>query len=73
MRLFDALQREGLTHRDTKSTNFIVADGVVSIVDLDALRPARSRRSGRVDRERFLRNWDAQTAARFAMRLGAAA
>lgn len=69
-RLFSALEADGLTHRDTKATNFIVIDGGVSLVDLDALRPAWSGRDGRSDRRRFLRNFDDRTAARFAARLG---
>ena len=72
--LFEALSLEGLTHRDTKATNFIVAGGVVSLVDLDALRPARSRREIAADQRRFLENWEGTIAARFedafATRLG---
>ncbi len=64
--LFEALAQEGLTHRDTKATNFIVADGTVSLVDLDALRSARSPREIAADRQRFLENWDEAVAARFA-------
>ena len=64
--LFQALAEDGLVHRDTKATNFIVADGTVSLVDLDALRPARSPREIAGDRKRFLENWDAAVAARFA-------
>ena len=64
--LFATLSREGLAHRDTKATNFIVSGETVSLVDLDALRPARWRGELARDRERFLENWDATTAARFA-------
>ena len=64
--LFEALSLEGLTHRDTKATNFIVAEGRVSLVDLDALRPARSPREIAADRKRFLENWDGAVVARFA-------
>ena len=64
--LFEALSRDGLTHRDTKASNFIVGDGAVSLVDLDALRPARSRREIAGDRQRFLANWEAPVASRFA-------
>lgn len=65
-RLFEALARDGLTHRDTKASNFIVSDGSVSLVDLDALRPARLRREIAGDRKRFLANWEEPVAARFA-------
>lgn len=64
-RLFEALSRDGLTHRDTKASNFIVRDGTVALVDLDALRPARSRRELAGDRNRFLANWGEPVAARF--------
>ena len=69
--LFAALSRDGLTHRDTKASNFIVGrdavgDATVSLVDLDALRPARTRREIAGDRDRFLENWEAPVAARFA-------
>lgn len=65
-RLFEALARDGLTHRDTKASNFIVSDGSVSLVDLDALRPVRLRREIAGDRKRFLANWEEPVAARFA-------
>ena len=70
-RLFEALSREGLAHRDTKASNFLVVDDAVALVDLDALRPARRWEIAN-DRERFLRNWDPATAAAFAARLEAA-
>ncbi|MYE81700.1 MAG: hypothetical protein F4X36_07610 [Gammaproteobacteria bacterium] len=65
-RLFEALARDGLTHRDTKASNFIVSGGSVSLVDLDALRPVRLRREIAGDRKRFLANWEEPVAARFA-------
>ena len=65
-RLFEALSRDGLAHRHTKASNFIVGNGAVSLVDLDALRPARSRREIEGDRQRFLENWEAPVAERFA-------
>ena len=67
--LFEALSRDGLTHRDTKASNFIVGDGTVFLVDLDALRPARSRREIAGDRKRFLENWEEPVAAHFAAAL----
>jgi len=75
-RLFEALAREGLAHRDTKATNFVVARGTVFLVDLDALRPARLAREIAGDRRRFLANWEGRVADRFAAALagrGAAA
>lgn len=71
-RLFEALSRDGLTHRDTKASNFIVGNGTVSLVDLDALRPARSRREIAGDRKRFLENWEGSVAAHFAAALARA-
>ena len=64
-RLFEALSRDGLTHRDTKASNFVVGNGTVSLVDLDALRPARSRREIGGDRKRFLENWEGPLYERF--------
>lgn len=69
-KLFEALERNRLIHRDTKATNFMVTDGSVSLVDLDALRPALSSLGGYRDRQRFLRNWDTTTAELFAARFG---
>lgn len=68
--LFAALGRERLTHRDAKASNFLVCRGAVALVDLDALRPFRSWREHRKDRQRFVRNWEGEVAARFADRLG---
>ena len=70
-RLFDALREEGLTHGDTKATNFIVRpDGVVALVDLDALRRAWLPGDRKRDALRFARNWEGAVAAAFAERLG---
>ena len=72
-RLFQALRQEGLTHGDAKATNFIVGDGVVALVDLDALRPAWLPGDRQRDALRFARNWEGAVAASFAERLGVAA
>lgn len=68
--LFAALGRERLTHRDAKASNFLVCRGAVALVDLDALRPFLSWREHSKDRQRFVRNWEGEVAARFADRLG---
>lgn len=60
--LFQGLAAAGLTHGDTKISNFLVTPRGVSLVDLDALRPSRA---GQVkDRRRFLANFDADPALR---------
>ena len=70
-RLFDGLREQGLTHGDTKATNFIVRpDGVVALVDLDALRRAWLPGDRTRDAQRFARNWEGAVAASFAERLG---
>ena len=70
-RLFDGLREQGLTHGDTKATNFIVRpDGVVALVDLDALRRAWLPSDRTRDVQRFVRNWEGAVAASFAERLG---
>ncbi len=62
-RLFVLLKRAGLTHGDTKATNFIVRDGRVHLIDLDAMQLG----TGRFDRDvaRFLDNWEGDARARF--------
>jgi tRNA A-37 threonylcarbamoyl transferase component Bud32 len=69
------LREAGIVHGDLKATNFIVGEGRVYLVDLDAARPSRGRRlrAGlRKDLRRFLRNWADQPAllAEFQKRLG---
>ena len=70
--LFAALAQERLAHRDAKASNFLVSGGTVALVDLDAMRPFWSSRAHRKDRQRFVRNWEGEVAARFAARLGVA-
>jgi tRNA A-37 threonylcarbamoyl transferase component Bud32 len=62
-RLFVLLKRAGLTHGDTKSSNFIVAGDKVHLVDLDAMRIGISRFDK--DIERFLANWQGEVRERF--------
>lgn len=54
-RLFFELERAGLTHGDTKATNFLIHDGRVQLIDLDAMR--LGRRGFARDLDRFLENW----------------
>ncbi|MYD96450.1 MAG: lipopolysaccharide core heptose(I) kinase RfaP [Gammaproteobacteria bacterium] len=60
--LFRAFRTARLSHGDTKASNFLVADGEVTVLDLDAATfhrsPRRFARRHRRDLERFLRNWD---------------
>lgn len=69
-RLFAGLKRHGLTHGDTKASNFIVGAAGLALVDLDALRPAWLPGDRRRDALRFARNWEGAVAAAFAERLG---
>lgn len=62
-RLFVLLRRAGLTHGDTKSSNFIVSDERIYLVDLDAMRPGTARFDK--DVERFLANWEGHVRERF--------
>lgn len=54
------LQNQGIVHGDMKATNFIVSDGRIFLVDLDAARRGPGRRIDtglQKDLHRFLRNW----------------
>lgn len=54
------LRAAGIVHGDMKATNFVVSEGRMHLVDLDATRRASGRRLAtglRGDLERFLRNW----------------
>ena len=53
--LFAQLQAAELGHGDTKASNFLVHDGQVHLIDLDALSP---RRNPAADVARFLNNFD---------------
>ena len=65
--LFQQLKAAELGHGDTKASNFLVHEGQVHLIDLDALSP---RRDPAADVTRFLNNFDgelrAQAEARFA-------
>jgi tRNA A-37 threonylcarbamoyl transferase component Bud32 len=65
-RRFDELRWAGLVHGDTKATNFVLRDGRLHLLDLDALH--ESRRGFQHSVERFLANFDgdAQVRAAFA-------
>lgn len=74
-RMFSAWRELRFEHGDTKASNFVVKDGEIYVLDLDAAAFHRSgwrfARSHRRDRDRFLANWlDAPTSFRDA--LGAA-
>jgi len=62
--LFGQLRRLGICHGDCKATNFLLRDLVPWVLDLDAMREyspgARFNSCSRVDRARFLRNWQAR-------------
>ena len=55
VRLFSALQAAGLTHGDTKASNFLVSQGRVVLVDLDAMHEGVAGLARDIDR--FLANW----------------
>ncbi len=60
--LFTLLDRAGLSHNDTKLSNFLVGpDDRVHLVDVDAVAEGRGR-----DVERFLANFEEPLRARFA-------
>lgn len=62
-RLFLLLRRAGLTHGDTKASNFLVHDGRLHLIDLDAMR--LDARGAVEDVRRFLENWEAPVRTRF--------
>ena len=62
-RLFVLLKRARLTHGDTKSSNFIVCDGRLHLIDLDAMRTGTTGFDK--DVQRFLANWEGDVRARF--------
>ncbi len=50
------LQAAQMQHGDLKASNFVIHDGVLSLIDYDAVRTGGIR----ADVERFLRNWQDQ-------------
>lgn len=69
-RIFRALVAAGLSHGDTKATNFLVAGDDVLLVDLDAMRESPAGQSK--DIGRFLANWDPALGRRFRERFAEA-
>ncbi len=69
IRIFRDLKTAGLYHGDTKASNFLVQDGEVCLVDLDALRehPGSAR-----DVARFIENFNGKARAQIEARLAAA-
>ncbi len=67
--MFARLHALRIAHGDTKATNFLVADGQLHLIDLDAMKGYRNpllfARAWRRDMRRFLANWpdDAALAA----------
>jgi tRNA A-37 threonylcarbamoyl transferase component Bud32 len=57
VRLFSGLKAAGLIHGDTKASNFIVCEGRVLLVDLDALHEGMEQAR---DIARFLANWNTE-------------
>lgn len=59
--LFAALHRERISHGDLKATNLLWDQGMVKLIDLDAMRQhassAAHARAWQKDRARLLRNW----------------
>ena len=62
-RLFVLLKRAGLTHGDTKATNFMIHADRVYLIDLDAMH--LGTRHFEKDLTRFLDNWEGEVRARF--------
>ena len=61
--LFALLKVAGLTHGDSKSTNFVVHQGRVHLIDLDAM--AFAGHGQKSDAARFLQNWPAPISTQF--------
>ncbi len=59
--LFELLKKLGINHGDCKATNFLVVAATPCVLDLDAMRESANRkcfnRRYKIDRERFLSNW----------------
>ena len=61
--IFVNLRRVGLTHGDTKASNFLVYDDRLFLIDLDAM--VEGTQGQKKDLERFLQNWEAPERQRF--------
>jgi serine/threonine protein kinase len=57
--LFVLLKRAGITHGDTKASNFLISDDRIHLIDLDAMRLGLTGFDR--DVERFLDNWQDET------------
>lgn len=59
--VLNIMRREKISHGDMKATNFVISDGQLVVLDLDALRLHRDKaafeRAFRRDLRRFFRNW----------------
>ena len=62
-RLFCLLKLAGISHGDTKATNFVIHRDRVHLIDLDAMRLDVG--GSHADIQRFLDNWPASEADRF--------
>lgn len=68
--LFRRLAALGLSHGDTKATNFLLHGDQIALIDLDAMRahprahPRARLREQAADRARFLANWQDDPAVR---------
>jgi tRNA A-37 threonylcarbamoyl transferase component Bud32 len=65
-RIFRLLHHYHIAHGDLKATNWMIdEDGIVSLIDLDAMRqvfsPSRFIKMHGRDKQRFLRNWKASS------------
>lgn len=61
--IFTSLQLVGLTHGDTKASNFLIWQDQVFLIDLDAM--TENTAGLHKDLERFLQNWDTAIRKRF--------
>jgi tRNA A-37 threonylcarbamoyl transferase component Bud32 len=61
--LFELFHQLKISHGDCKSTNFLLKGNEPWVLDLDAMQvcssPVRFKKLFQVDRQRFLRNWQA--------------
>lgn len=61
VRILKELHAAGITHGDLKASNFLLGEGGVKLIDLDAMidhsRTTRLEAAFRKDLERFMQNW----------------
>jgi tRNA A-37 threonylcarbamoyl transferase component Bud32 len=62
--LFGLFRKLGIVHGDCKADNFLIRNNILWVLDLDAMREcffaAHFQSLYRVDRQRFLNNWQSQ-------------